>query len=357
MNDPRAPRARRWAAVAVGAVALIWLTVTALHRVFTGRLWVWVLPDLVPPLAYVLLPSALLVVAGLSAMVTSHRRRWLRVTAAASALALVLGAGGSGLNLAALTAAGPAVGPGAIRVMAWNAQYWDQGESSEDFYRYLRARDADVYLLQEYIDWSGTESAPVDKLARVRAEFPGYQVSVAGELITLSRLPVLRSEPISALPKDGTWMSVYRADKVLRTEVRAGGRVLTLYNVHIPVQLDADHRLDGDFYRDVRARVRHRDAVFDVLTRDLAATPGPVLVSGDMNTTAAMGDLDRLRSTLDDPTPANRALYPTSWPDDGGPRLWRLDWTFTRDLRVGDYLLEDSTGLSDHRSQLMVVAP
>ncbi|HEY0697502.1 MAG TPA: hypothetical protein VGD43_06795, partial [Micromonospora sp.] len=57
-------RSGRWAARGVVAFAVAWLLFVLLHLALTGRFWFWVLPDLVPPPVFTLVPLLLLAVAG-----------------------------------------------------------------------------------------------------------------------------------------------------------------------------------------------------------------------------------------------------------------------------------------------------
>jgi hypothetical protein len=66
-----------------------WLVFIALHRILSGRHWLWLLPDLVPPMSYLAVPVVLAAVALLS------RQYW---TAGVAVAATALGAGHSGLN-------------------------------------------------------------------------------------------------------------------------------------------------------------------------------------------------------------------------------------------------------------------
>ncbi|GLY85592.1 hypothetical protein Airi02_035210 [Actinoallomurus iriomotensis] len=329
---------------------MAWLAVTVLHVVFSGRFWFWVLPDLVPPPVFVVVPSALLAAA--AAGLCPRPRRWATTAGAAAAVALVLGCGQAGLNPRALTAGGR-VPAGALRVVSWNTEYWDQADDPAHFYRYLTAWHADVYLLQEYLHWVNDGPQPVDDLAGLRRAFPGYHLAISGELVTLSRYPIVATPRIATAWPDGpSWYSRFEARKVLRTDLSVGGRTLSVYNVHIPVQLGERRLLHPSFYRDVHTRVRHRTAEYDALRRDVAANHDPKLIAGDFNTTPSMGEVRWFRSHLSDAVRADHALYPASWPA-SGPTLWRLDWAFTSGLHVYRYGFRGSEGMSDHRAQYL----
>ncbi|WP_405612552.1 endonuclease/exonuclease/phosphatase family protein [Streptomyces sp. NBC_01508] len=351
------PPAGRWPlrTRALVAATALWALFTVLGYALSGRWWLWLLPDLAPPPFFLLVPAVLLPLTWWAVPV----RRWLT---AALVLLLVLGAPRAGVNWSALTpGGGPVSARGdTLKVFSWNTLYWDSSDDPGEFYRYLKAKDADVYLLQEYLAWEDDGPQEIDELARIRAEFPGYEVEVLGELVTLSRFPVVATPPVGpsrAPGSGGPWREVFARDKVLRTDVDVRGRVVSFYNAHVPVQLDIERSpLSGGFYRTVRERDAQRRAHFAALEKDAAANTHPVLISGDFNTTPSMRDIGGLRDTFRDALPASGDLLPGTW-NTAGLGLWRLDWTFTDDgLRVHRYAFTDPAGLSDHRGQDLLVS-
>ncbi|HEX8344980.1 MAG TPA: endonuclease/exonuclease/phosphatase family protein, partial [Actinoplanes sp.] len=277
-----------------------------------------------------------------------------RVILATALLAGALGLRDAGLNNAALLkqAADRAAPPGTLRVISWNTQYWEQTDDPDRFYATLKAHPADVYLLQEYLYWADGPQR-IDRLDRLRQEFPGYRVASIGELITLSRVPIVRTTTPGAGPRSAVdFVEAYETAKILRTDVNLGGRTMSLYNVHVTVPVDA-HRnpLTPSFYSLIAERQRQRERQFRILRNDLRDNPHPRLVSGDLNTSPAMGDLRRLGGGLVDAAAASRSPFLASWPA-AGPVLWRLDWTFTdRRVQVHSYDLTDPGAMSDHRMQ------
>jgi endonuclease/exonuclease/phosphatase (EEP) superfamily protein YafD len=322
-------------------ISVTWLVFVLLHRLLSGRFWLWLLADLIPPVSYLVAPPLL----ALFALV----QPWC---AATSAAAFLLGVGHSGLNPGALTRARP-MPPGAIRVVSWNTEYWCQTNPPDQLYDFLRAHNADVYLLQERIHGSHWYPREVPDLPRLRTEFPEHQVAIAGELVTLSRFPI-----ISPSTPHGPWRCVYDSTKWLRTDLQLGDVILSVYNVHIPAQyLRDDNPLTRRFYTGLRERNTRRQQHFRDLHADIAANPNAVLVAGDFNTTGAMRDLHWLSRRLTTANSASRRFFPFSWSTRGLP-LWQLDWTFTSGVRVHAYRLLDPGPLSDHRPQeLLISAP
>ncbi|MDG4784838.1 endonuclease/exonuclease/phosphatase family protein [Micromonospora sp. WMMD1102] len=339
-----------------------WAVLLLLHALLSGRWWFWLLVETVPPILLLVVPLVLLGAVPLAARPVRAPMLVLLVAT------LLFGAPRSGLTPAA-PLPDPATPPDAVRVFSWNPEYWDQDDDPDRFYAYLRAQRADVYLLQEYLHYTD-RPVRIDALDRLRAEFPGYQVVVGSELVTLSRLPVLASRTVDAsgwlsaadgsTPPPGTDWPEYWTSKTLRTDVRVGAAVVSFYNVHLAVQVEIDRSpLRADFYEFVRSQFNRRDAHLRALHADLAANPHRVLLSGDLNSTSLMRDLRRIGAGLRRHDPTAGSPLPASWPTRGVPlpRLWRLDWTFSRGaLTVHEYRLTGDDGLSDHSAQQLAIS-
>ncbi|MFI6929795.1 endonuclease/exonuclease/phosphatase family protein [Streptomyces sp. NPDC050287] len=343
-----------------------WLVLVLLQYLLSGRWWAMMVLNLEPPVTFVAVP--LLLLAGIPAARLARRRVPRKPALAAGILALtglLLGYPWSGLNPAALWEGGGTAPPGALKVVSFNTLAWGKSTTPDRFYQALKKRNADVYLLQEYV-WSDQDDAnerQIDDMARIRKEFPGYHVAVQGELVTLSRYPIVSRPaigPYRATAREASpdWYQVYRTGKVLRSDIRVRGHLVSLYNVHIPVQVDMrESLLSPAFYRTIHDREAARRAQYRGLLDDVRANRNPLLVAGDFNTTAAMGDLRPLRSKLDDAADHGGSLWPLSWNEQGRLKLWRLDWTFTSaGLDVRRYALTALPEVSDHRLQESVVS-
>ncbi|MBP2327020.1 endonuclease/exonuclease/phosphatase (EEP) superfamily protein YafD [Kibdelosporangium banguiense] len=324
-----------------------WLLFVVLHWVLSGRFWLWLLADLIPPVSYLVVPLPLLA----AAAVVAPAQPW---GVAGALAALVLGVGHSGLNLGALRPADQSPAD-AIRVLSWNTEYWYRSGTPEGLYDFLRAQRADIYVLQERILGSHADPQEAPDLPRLRAEFPRHNVVAGGELVILSRFPVLGTPPVGpakALCAQSPWRQVYDLTKILRADLQVGKAVLSVYNVHIPVQYaPGDNVLRPSFYTRLRERNMKRLKHFRGLEADVAANPNAVLVSGDFNSTGAMRDMRRLFSRLSCANQVARHVFPWSW-----SRLWQLDWTLTSAVRVHEYRLGDPHGISDHRLQELLIS-
>ncbi|MER7056533.1 MULTISPECIES: endonuclease/exonuclease/phosphatase family protein [unclassified Streptomyces] len=392
-----------------------------LQRLISGRWWVMLAPDLLPPVAFLLVPVLLIAAAGVLALRRSGRRKRGADTAVASGaeegsdtsagvapasagtpasgsvtgsvlrgrtasgrrprgtalllvccLALASAAVSwprNGIRLSALTHQNSST-TGDLRIVSWNTTWWGQGVDTDRFWATLRAQRADVYLLQEYvhgIDHRQENLRPVDDLARIGREFPGYHVVSRGELITLSRVPVTGYELVGpgstvAGRPEAPWLEVYRAVKTLRVDIQVNGRPLSLYNVHIPVQIDPGlHLVSPSFFGMLRERQRTRTAQFEGLEAELRKQRrrgAAAVIAGDFNSSPVMGEMDELRATLRDAADSGGGLYPRTWnelvPVLG---LWRLDWAFsTGPVTVDSYRTDNMNRLSDHRAQILEVS-
>ncbi|MFI5843312.1 endonuclease/exonuclease/phosphatase family protein [Catenuloplanes sp. NPDC051500] len=366
---------RRWTWRTRSILFLIgaWLAFVLLHRLLSGRVWWWGVPELAPPIVFVLFP-----VIGLGLAALARPVRW--PAAALAVLSLAAGASLGGLNPGVLWHRPPPAPADAIDVFSWNTWYWDTpgnagteppagGTPAADvdaFYAYLHEQDADVYLLQEYI-YFNRDGRPVrvDADARLRQEFPGYRIDVVGELVTLSRLPVVEARPINLEPflPAGRTLSkpgpadiagTYYTDKALRTDIDVYGTVVSFYNSHVPTPVE----MNAASFTPERMSEAHdsREASFRALAADLAGNPRPAFVAGDLNTSPVMGIQRLIPDRLRDAGPALRSPYPVSW-DDRRLGLWRIDWVFTTpDVTVHRYELIPTRGQSDHRGQSLLLS-
>jgi endonuclease/exonuclease/phosphatase (EEP) superfamily protein YafD len=327
-----APARRRWRARLPTALVLAWGAFVLANLVLSGRWSMWLLFSLVPPPAF--LAGSLLAV--VPAVCCPNRRVMLAVAVASVVLAVPQ----SGLQPGALTASPRA---GGLRVVSWNTEYWHQSDDPAAFFDYLRDMHADLYLLQEHIHYVNGRIVPIDDLTRIKAEFPGYRVVVKGQLVTLSRLPVIAQPPVG--DKD-----------VLRVDVRTPrGTALSTYNVHIPAQLDPTlSPLSPGFYRTMAGRADQRAHCYDALAASASGDKDAGLIAGDFNTTPAMGDIRRAAVLGQDAAAQGRSVYPVSWNEHGALRLWRLDWGFVRGgATVRAYRLTQPRGMSDHSAQII----
>ncbi|MGW5262611.1 endonuclease/exonuclease/phosphatase family protein [Microbispora sp. NPDC004025] len=367
---------RRWCLGTrlVVTATVAWLLFVVCHLLASGRTSLWAPVELIPPLLFLAVPASLMIVAPLARPV-----RWRIMSLLV--VAAVLGAGRSGVNYATLWYTPPPARPGAITVVAWNTEFWDQDLRTSDgtafspgFYDYLHSLDADVYLLAEYLHrdmrpaqrWTGDLALRIDKLAELRHEFPGWHVAVSGEQITLSRFPITAHHGLDMrpwLPADQKeipevlrhWPEGYTVE-TLRTDIDVNGTVVSFYDAQVS-QPPLEWRLYDAESRDVNeSRTLRREASYHAISADIAANPNPVVLAGDLNTSPAMGIRRLLPEGLVDWTPALSSLYPATYLA-GTAELWRIDWLYTTpDVTVHDYELPGAGEQSDHRAQRMLMS-
>lgn len=341
---------RRWCLgtrlLVLGTV--VWALFLVSHWLVASHWWVWLVVEALPPATFVVVPLAMLAVSPLARPV----RRWLPLCLVALiSVGLML----TGVRLPT-TDGTPASGD--LSVFAWNTDTWEMSDGTEAFYDYLRRQDADVYLLQEYLYW-GDGPVRIDHGERLSQEFPGYEVVTEGELVTLSRVPVVATHRRDVPAGDGNWY--WQGAKAQRTDVLVDGATVSVYNVHMPVPYRwHQNPLTGEFLGFVREQYDRRDREFSALRADLSGNPHPALVVGDFNS-AWVPTLVPVAPELRHHDPDTGSWWdrwwPTSWPTDTYPfpRLWRLDHAFTTPgIGVDSYALVDSR--SDHRAQELQVS-
>ncbi|WP_158839288.1 endonuclease/exonuclease/phosphatase family protein [Saccharothrix deserti] len=347
------PPVDRWRTLTrlVVAVTAAWAVFLVLHVLLTGRWWLWLIVDATPPLALVVVPVLLL---GLALFARPVRGR----LSAVLVVLLLVGAYLAGYVPTWTSDATGGSGGTEVKVFAWSTDYWQMSDDKDAFYAFLRRHDADVYLLQEYLYWEGDGPIRIDDSARLRAEFPGYQLSVDGELLTLTRLPIVSThhQPDSGTGTDWYW----KGTKTQRTDIRVGERTVSFYNVHLPVPFRVgDHPLSSRFYRFVKEQSAWRLRELDKLRADLTGNPHPAVVAGDFN--SPWMELSSLGGGTQLHNPTDGVSSSPSWPvsDYPFPRLWRLDWLYTSGgLPVRGYHFGGGEAFSDHAAQeIRVVVP
>lgn len=344
---------------AILILSSLWLLYAIAHEALTGDFWLWVIPGMAPPILFAAIPAAF-VVAGLFL-----KRRRLAVVAVAAA-AFVVSIPSTGINFAAVLHRESAqAAPASIHVVQMNTDYWGQmrdgtltdPRDKDAMLAYLRALDADVYLLQEHMQRDGDRAPPVTDFSDLDAAFPEYERAKAGTLLTLSRLPIVAQAVVN--PGTRSDLQLPPPPYALRTDVRVGDRVLSTYNIHMPVQIIIeDDWLDAAFYEEIRRRHHVRADEFAALTADVAGNADPLVIAGDFNTSPAMGDNRDLLAVTHDAARDSDLLYPATWRVGGQlPLLWRNDWFLVRNgLRVERFRSLDPQGNSDHLVQSVHLA-
>ena len=317
-----------------------------------------------PPILFAAFPAIFAVLALLV-------RRYRMPILGSAVASFAVGFPSTGLNPSALTFEGQPeiVADGAVRVVQLNTDYWGQmrdgtltdPRDKEAMLAYLKRLDADVYLLQEHMNRDGDLAPPVTDLSDVERVFPDYEAVTAGTLLTLSRLPV--EQRIVVPTNNEPTLNLPPAPYILRTDVRVGDETLSTYNVHMPIQIIIERDwLSAEFYDQIYRRHHIRAEEYRALRADVLANPNALVISGDFNTSQAMGDNRDLLEVTTDATKFSAMMYPVTWRIGGQlPQLWRNDWFLVRnDLSVERFEYLDPEGNSDHlaqRVEILLVEP
>lgn len=359
--EPAAAKSKRrwcrWTRLVVVLTAL-WSAVLLAHLLLSGRVWWWSLIEMVPPFALLVPPLLLAVLA----IWVARGVRWRLWTVAAAAFAIAYPM--AGLHVGALFTNEPSGGDAEVTVFTWNTDYWHtRWDDPEAFYDYLLEQDADVYLLTEYLTRTDRVEE-IDDEAALREHFPDYEIVIASEQVTLSRLPItdwaaldtealIDADDPGAPPADDPWRE-YWTTKILRTDIEVDGQIVSMYNMHlsVPVPTGEVSALKPEFYDYVEAQFQRRSSQFTILNEDLDANPNPVFIGGDLNSTTLSSGVAELRDRLECPEPDD--VLPVTWPQIRFPfpQWWRLDWACTGPgVSITDYRIHSSEGLSDHAAQ------
>lgn len=235
----------------------------------------------------------------------------------------------------------------AIRVVSWNTEFWADDVDEDSMIAVLRAAPADVYLLQEI--WSKQDLSPIEDLSKLQAAFPDYQLYHAGEHVTLSRLPVVSFQPHDQSGFTRLDVEVGAKDTQDTGDARQlERRVVSLYNVHIPVHMiPANLKRGMYFFQDMRSRFAWRNSSLSVFQNELVANSNPKILSGDYNTSANMPEISWFRKRFSDAFSSLHGGYPTTY--GFGPfKLWRIDWVFGEHVEFIQYHQQEHSELSDH---------
>ncbi|MEQ4724783.1 endonuclease/exonuclease/phosphatase family protein [Nonomuraea sp. B19D2] len=338
------------------AATAAWTTFLILHVLLAGNWWPWVIVEMTPPLTTVAVPMLLLAFVPFARPV----RRRLSIL-----LVLLLLAGaylaGYGRGWTGSATASPR--DTAIKVFAWNTNYWEMENDPDSFYAFLRRQNADVYLLQEHLygvinNTSYNQVIRIDATASLRATFPGYQISVEGEFITLSRLPIVAAHHQTVPSAGDDWF--WKGPKFQRTEIRVGRRTVSFYNVHLPGPFRGGNPFTGGFYQRQKKQSIWRFENLRKLHTDVAGNPHPIVLAGDFN--SPWTELYSFPPGTQAHGPPGALAPLHTWPISrfSLPRMWRLDWLYTTgDLAIPSYHLDGGgKALSDHAAQeFRVIVP
>jgi vancomycin resistance protein VanJ len=204
----------------------------------------------------------------------------------------------------------------------------------------VRAAQPDVVVLQE----TNSRRAPGTVQPCFMRAFPGFATAPAGEVLVLSRLPILaqRSHPVPQSSR-----------VVLEVVIDVHGHRVTIFDTHLSTATNSHEesrklRFPHPVY--LRRTAAMRSAQVDQLLALARACPTPLLIAGDFNTPPRGRIYRRLAGELRDVYRAAGwgcgETFPARLP------LLRIDYGFTRNLIPVRARVLNLRG-SDHRPLLM----
>lgn len=200
-----------------------------------------------------------------------------------------------------------------LKLFNWNTEYWQQ-EDYDKFVEFLVGQNADVYHLQEGFD---TDLQYIDAEADLQEVFPGYEIIQVGDLVTLSKYPIVYTKHS---PGYHMWQGYLRAD------IDVEGKIVSFYNVHLPIPLQPTHVFNPGLALEQLPQLhKARLDQLQLLLTDLRQNTNPIVLSGDLNSTSSQNEIMTLRNSLNvvNTSGENNLGATFSY---NGLKLWRIDW-------------------------------
>lgn len=314
-------------------IHLFFALVFVIQSTFAGNFWIWNITSIVPPIFFTLL-YLLWVFYAITKKTVWHFAFVL--------LFIPLAIYNSDINLRVFVDQ-PSQDSETFSVFNWNTQFWET-DRKEDLYKFLLAKNADVYHLQEHILRKDGEFFELDDLEEIEQVFKGYSVIKKTEFLTITRLPIVRS-----FENEDSYY--------LRVDVQVGKNELSLYNVHMPVQVNPELWSNPSlFLSDLQRRFYLREEQYAKLIDDIKENVNEFYISGDFNTTRSMGKIHEVLNLGKDTVQASNNFFNATWTAGSGIRLWRIDYSIAhKGLKILNYTEVNPYPFSDHWAQLVTV--
>jgi hypothetical protein len=351
-------------------VSVLWSIFILFHILLKGKIFIWNFFGNIPTVFFVIIPLIFL----MSEFLWKKKKLFYILLAVFS---LILGSTQLDINISRLKSTEiPSGAYKEIKVFTMNTYCWGQRSQHREkdyFYTYLKKQKADIYILQEYvnytIDWSNPavdkSSTDVDKsrlcrictlvpgfhlqylviddLKRLKEEFPGYYIKINQQFVIISRFPINDMYDYS--------------EQYAYYDVDIYGKVVRFFNIHFVLHVIPVSPLKPVFYRALKRRFISRQLAFRKIKNDMKNTTTDYILLGDFNSTKTLGFINYLQKDHIDAVRYTNVLFPRTF-EYWGLRLWRFDYTFVRktnkDMKIKSYTLIDHEGLSDHLSQSLI---
>lgn len=253
-----------------------------------------------------------------------------------------------------------------IKVFNWNTCFWDQNKNSNEFYQFLVDQNADVYVLQEYeyftrdseknyreeelfpvcsfIKGFPKECVMIDKKNEIEYYFPGYFIATINQFAYISKYPILD-------------ISMDESEQFAKAKIDIGGQETMFYNVHILLHIEPSNPFKKEFLENINKRFLARKIGFMNLLLELENEDTDYIVSGDFNSTKAMGMLNDFYIDNIDAVQYDDSIIPLSF-SYNNIKLWRFDYVFINkknNIYISNHELIDNNDLSDHNPVLFSI--
>lgn len=302
-----------------------------LHLVFGDRFgWLALVSTFAP---YLFWPLPFVLVVGLLA----GRRTWMPILLAVLVFAIEYGALFDFGLLDRRTVEGEP-----ISVLTFNT--WGYSASPETAQAIVAWGTADIVVLQEL---SSEIAAIIDR--DLADTYPYRLLEPGNRKGILSRYPL--SDANDSLPPGVRWFTQ-------AAEVEAGGRRLTVYNVHLYATTVLSDLAEGrSVANGLAGGAAAREEQAAALVQDIATRTGPVIVAGDLNATDQSTAYAVLTEQLDDAHRQAGNGFGHTFPAYRGsfhglpilPRALRIDTIlYSPDLQATDSRVVPEHGESDH---------
>lgn len=327
----------------------IWFIALLLNEIFAGKVWFWNIFSVIPSFFFAIV-MLIFIAFHLYFVFKIFRNRNQEVLKtkryilhfATIIISIILSFSYSDINLPNNLITKPSSEElvNGITIFNWNTEFWAEEKDVPTLHTILKEQNADVYNLQEFIIEKG-DSENEKFIDLLKKDFPEYTIVQRSELITMTKFEI-----VEVLWKE--------SDSFMRVDVRLpNAEVISLYNVHIPVQI-APRGLDGTI---PYMQVNHERRVREFAKLELVVSQNnsfPYIVAGDFNTTANMGMMKNLKATLKDSQNVSGNLFPATW-QIRNLNLWRIDYVFANgDIRFLTHEDVNPQNISDHWGQKVI---
>jgi vancomycin resistance protein VanJ len=223
---------------------------------------------------------------------------------------------------------------GELRVLTWNVAGWNLDAADID--RVITAEQPDIIAFQEL-----DEGLRRPLLARLADRYPYSEIRLPTEPgLQPADLGLFSRYPFDVSPLDCPYWRCYRR----AVAVTAGGRALTLINVHIEHSpVITWHGLP------LGIQTEREDRTIERLLADTAGFAGPLLIVGDFNTSERQPGYARLARRWGDSWRERGRGLGMTWPRTAlTPPLLRIDYQW-HSPELAPVAAAVGSGTSDHR--------